>query len=66
MIMEVKKMRNFVPFEKMSKKKKREINNMRRNSWGDFNPTTRVAQDSTKYSRAKSKRSFKKEVSENY
>lgn len=59
-------MKNFIPFEKMSKKKKREINNMRRNGWGNFDPITRVTQDSTKYSRVKSKRAFKKEVSENY
>lgn len=32
--------KNFVPYEKLSKKKKREINNLGRNQW-EMNPTTR-------------------------
>ncbi len=38
------KEKKFVPFEKMSKRKQREINNSKRNTWGDFDPTTRVEQ----------------------
>lgn len=32
----------FVPYDKLSKKKKKEFNNKKRNDWGDFNPATKV------------------------
>lgn len=35
-------MKKFVPYEKLSKKKKKEINNKKRNTWGDMNPETRI------------------------
>ena len=31
-------MKKFVPYEKLSKKKKKEINNKKRSTWGDMNP----------------------------
>ena len=33
-------MEKFVPYEKLSKKKQRELNVMKRGTWGDFNPAT--------------------------
>lgn len=54
------KEKKFVPFEKMSKRKQREINNSKRNTWGDFDPTTRV--ESLGYDRQKEKRNAKKAV----
>lgn len=56
------KEKKFVPFEKMSKKKQREINNSKRGTWGDFDPTTRVEQ--LGYNRKKEKRSAKKQIRE--
>ena len=35
-------MKKFVPYEKLSKKKKKEINNKKRNTWRDMNPETRI------------------------
>lgn len=35
-------MKKFVPYEKLSKKKKKEINNKKRSTWGDMNPETRI------------------------
>lgn len=35
-------MKKFVPYEKLSKKKKKEINNKKRNTWGDMNPQPRI------------------------
>ena len=35
-------MKKFIPFEKMSKKEQREINNSRRNTWGNVNPGSKV------------------------
>lgn len=32
----------FVPYDKMSKKKKREQDKKKRNTWGDFNPETKI------------------------
>ena len=31
-----------IPYEKLSKKKKREFNKKRRSDWGNINPATRV------------------------
>lgn len=56
------KEKKFVPFEKMSKRKQREINNSKRSTWGDFDPTTRV--ESLGYDRQKEKRNTKKSVDE--
>lgn len=56
------KEKKFVPFEKMSKRKQREINNSKRSTWGDFDPTTRV--ESLGYDRQKEKRNTKKAVEE--
>lgn len=42
----------FVPFEKLSKKQKREINNQKRNTW-TMNPETRIVPSKKIYNRKK-------------
>ena len=37
-----------------------------RKDWGGFNPTTRVAEDKTKYDRNREKRNIKKELKNVY
>lgn len=48
-------MEKFISFEKLSKKKQRELNAARRNSWGSMSPVTRKAQNGKAYNRAKAK-----------
>ena len=42
-------MKKFVPYEKLSKKAKKMINNKARKSWGNINPITRTADTSAAY-----------------
>lgn len=46
-------MKNFVPYEKLSKKEKRKIDAARRSSWGDISPVTRKAKSIKVYDRNK-------------
>lgn len=46
----------FVPYEKMSKKQKREQDALRRETWGELNPVTRKPENSKAYNRAKERR----------
>ena len=46
-------MEKYIPFEKLSKKKKRELNAKRRNTWGCINPATRKPNLSKAYNRRK-------------
>lgn len=46
-------MEKFISYEKLSKKKQREINASRRNSWGPLNPVTRKPQNPKAYNRKK-------------
>lgn len=46
-------MEKFVPYEKLSKKKKRELDAKRRGSWGGINPVTRKPENSRVYNRRK-------------
>ena len=46
-------MEKFIPYEKLSKKEKRKINNKRRRTWGGINPITRKPENSKAYSRKK-------------
>ncbi len=46
-------MEKFVPYEKLSKKKRRELDAARRGSWGGLNPVTRKPQNSKAYKRKK-------------
>lgn len=46
-------MEKFIPYEKLSRKKQREINAMRRGSWGGLNPVTRKPANPKAYNRKK-------------
>ena len=48
-------MEKFVPFEKMSKKKQRELNQKRRRSWGEMSPVTRKPENPKAYNRKKTR-----------
>ena len=54
-------MEKFVPYEKLSKKKKRELDAKRRGSWYGVNPVTRKPENSRAYNRKKAQ-SWKKEI----
>lgn len=54
-------MEKFIPYGKLSKKQKREIDAARRTTWGAFNPVTRKPQNSKAYNRNKS-RNWKREI----
>ena len=55
-------MEKFIPFEKLSKKKQRELNAAKRNTWGSMNPGTRKPDNSKAYNRRKAQ-SWKKDSS---
>lgn len=44
-------MTKFVPYEKLSKKEQKAINNAKRGTWGSLNPVTRVVKNGKAYSR---------------
>ena len=46
----------FIPYEKLSKKKKRELNAKHRNTWGALNPVTRKPVSSRAYDRRKARK----------
>ena len=46
----------FVPYDKLSKKKKREADRARRGSWGGLDPVTRVPPPPGAYNRSKAKK----------
>ena len=46
-------MQKFVPYEKLSKKKQRELDALRRGSWGGLNPVTRKPENPKAYNRRK-------------
>ena len=49
-------MEKFVSYEKLSKKKKRELDAKRRTTWGTLNPVTRKPANSKAYNRAKARK----------
>jgi len=49
-------MDRFIPFEKLSKKKQREISAKQRGSWGSFHPVTRKPQNPNAYNRKKARK----------
>ena len=53
-------MEKFIPYEKLSKKEKRTIDQTRRKNWGELNPVTRKPQNSKAYNRNKT-RNWKRE-----
>ena len=48
-------MEKFIPYEKLSKKEKRRIDQARRQTWGEINPVTRKPETSRAYNRNKSR-----------
>ena len=46
-------MEKFVPYEKLSKKEKRKLDQARRQTWGELNPVTRKPANSKAYNRRK-------------
>lgn len=54
-IMEVN-MNDFIPYEKLSKKKKRELDNARRSTWGALSPVTRRPVSPKAYNRSKARK----------
>jgi hypothetical protein len=49
-------MQKFVPFEKLSKKKRREEHAARRKSWSGVNPVTRKPENPKAYKRKKARK----------
>ena len=49
-------MEKYIPFEKLSKKKQREMNARQRGSWGGLNPVTRRPPNPKAYNRKKTQR----------
>ena len=47
-------MKKFIPYEKLSRKEKRKIDRVRRQTWGELNPVTRTPVNSRAYNRKKS------------
>lgn len=49
-------MQKYVPYEKLSKRKKRELDRQRRGDWGLVNPVTRKVESAKAYARNKRRR----------
>ena len=49
-------MEHFIPYEKLSKKKRRELNRAKRQTWGELCPVTRKPPNSRAYDRSKARR----------
>ena len=56
-------MEKFVPYEKLSKKEKRKLDQAKRQTWGELNPVTRKPESSKAYNRTKA-RNWKREMHE--
>lgn len=48
-------MEKFIPYEKLSKKKRRELDQQKRNTWGELNPVTRKPENPKAYNRRKAR-----------
>ena len=48
-------MEKYIPYEKLSKKEKRKLDQARRQTWGCFSPVTRKPENSRAYNRQKMK-----------
>ena len=48
-------MDKFIPYEKLSKKEKRKVDQARRQTWGEMNPVTRKPENSKAYNRSKAR-----------
>ena len=49
-------MNKFIPYEKLSKKKKRELDAKRRKTWGPMSPVTRKPKNPKAYDRKKARK----------
>ena len=56
-------MEKFIPYEKLSKKEKRKLDQAKRQTWGELNPVTRKPESSKAYNRNKA-RNWKREMHE--
>ena len=56
-------MEKFIPYEKLSKKEKRKIDQAHRQTWGELNTVTRKPVSSKAYNRSKA-RNWKREYHE--
>lgn len=48
-------MEKYIPHDKLSKKGKRKLDNLKRGTWGEINPVTRKPQNSKAYNRSKAR-----------
>lgn len=48
-------MERFIPYEKLSKRKQRELDRKKRRSWGEVNPVTRKPENPRAYNRQKAR-----------
>lgn len=55
-------MERFIPYEKLSKKEKRKLNQAKRQTWGNLNPVTRKPANSKAYNR-RNEQGWKKDMS---
>lgn len=44
-------MEKFIPYEKLSKKERKRIDQIKRKEWGSINPVTQIVPDKKKYNR---------------
>ena len=51
-------MEKFIPFEKLSKKKQRELNAIRRKDWNGISPVTRKTENPKAYNRKRHRNDF--------
>lgn len=56
-------METYIPYEKLSKREKRRLDNQGRTTWGGLNPVTRKPENSRAYNRSKA-RNWKREIHE--
>lgn len=49
-------MEKFIPYEKLSKEKRRELDRKKRRTWGPMSPVTRKADHSKAYNRKKARK----------
>lgn len=59
-VLEEDNMEKFIPYEKLSKKEKRKMDQAKRQTWGELNPVTRKPANSNAYNRKKAQ-DWKKE-----
>ena len=54
-------MERFIPYEKLSKKEKRKLDQAKRKTWGDLNPVTRMPVNRKAYNRKRAQ-TWKRDV----